>query len=162
MEKSDGERTEGSGDANDQAIAICELSREVDLVTRSALLELDAGDGVAWLDHGCDGVCVGGRREEIGRELEMNKRRGELFIYLLWYDIVGCVGNVDPFMALRHPSSRQPTPPAHQLPSSLRVSRPHYSRTSVCLRPRQSDEFQIILSSSSAVRAFSRPRPRPH
>lgn len=124
MEKSDGERTEGSGDANDQAIAICELSREVDLVTRSALLELDAGDGVAWLDHGCDGVCVGGRREEIGRELEMNKRRGELFIYLLWYDIVGCVGNVDPFMPLRHPSSRQPTPPAHQLPSSLRVSRP--------------------------------------
>jgi hypothetical protein len=67
MEKSDGERTEGSGDANDQAIAICELSREVDLVTRSALLELDAGDGVAWLDHGCDGVCVGGKREEIGR-----------------------------------------------------------------------------------------------
>jgi hypothetical protein len=51
MEKSDGEHTEGSGDANDQAIAICELSREVDLVTRSALLELDAGDGVAWLDH---------------------------------------------------------------------------------------------------------------
>jgi hypothetical protein len=146
MEKSDGERTEGSGDANDQAIAICELSREVDLVTRSALLELDAGDGVAWLDHGCDGVCVGGRREEIGRVGdEQEKRR---IVYLLWYDIVGCVGNVDPFMPLRHPSSRQSTPPAHQLPSSLRVSRPHYSRTPVCLRPRQSDKWTNSKSSS--------------
>jgi hypothetical protein len=86
MEKSDGERTEGSWDANDQAIALCELGREVDLVTWAALLELDAGDGVAWLDHGCDvwGWEVKGRDwERVGGE-----QRREWGIYREWYDIV--------------------------------------------------------------------------
>jgi hypothetical protein len=55
-ERADGkrwERTEGSRDTNDEAIASTELGGEVDLVARAALLELDVGDGIARLDHDC-------------------------------------------------------------------------------------------------------------
>jgi hypothetical protein len=55
-ERADGkrwERTEGSRDTNDEALASTELGGEVDLVARAALLELDVGDGIARLDHDC-------------------------------------------------------------------------------------------------------------
>lgn len=45
--------TERCWDADNDALARCQLLREVDLLVGAALEELDAGDGVAWLDH-CD------------------------------------------------------------------------------------------------------------
>jgi hypothetical protein len=58
--------------------------------------------------------------------------------------MISWCGNRRPFYPLlRHPSSRR-TP--HQPTSARRASASH-ARAPVCLRPPQSDEFQIILSS---------------
>lgn len=49
-----GRRTEGGGDADDQALALGQVLGQVDLGSWGTVVQLDAGDGVADVDHGDD------------------------------------------------------------------------------------------------------------